>query len=94
MAEDTGEYPLAKRDGNDVLVLPPLTAQFAKELRGQPDQQGYVRLSYFEAKRFLGRLDALVGSLVESDRWLAAAIRHILDEWKDPPRASFDGPAE
>jgi hypothetical protein len=88
MSEDTGEYPLAKRDRNDVLILPPVTEPLAGEYRERTSEDGYVRLSYIEAKHLLGRLDSLTSSLLESDRWLAGAIRRILDGWGDAPAAT------
>ncbi|HEY1317816.1 MAG TPA: hypothetical protein VGF10_11395 [Gaiella sp.] len=85
MTEDTGEHALAKRDGTDILIVPPVTVPFAGEYQQMPDEAGYVRLSYYEARQLLGRLDSLAGSLLESDRWLADALRRLIDDWGPPP---------
>jgi hypothetical protein len=91
MTEDNA-HPLVKRDGNDVLVVPPITASLVPRWRRGTDDDGYIRLSWAEAGRLNGDLEALGADTALHDQRLADELREVLGG-EPPSEAGFSWPS-
>jgi hypothetical protein len=75
--------PLVKRDGSEVLVVPPIPAALSPRWQRETDDDGYMRLGWADSGQLMRDLAALEAELASHDQRLAEELREVLSG--EPP---------